>query len=47
MFESNFNKEKYIKLAVAENYLKITNNYLILTDKGKEKITENLRENLG
>lgn len=42
LFHLNYNKDKYMKLAINKEYLEIDNNYLILTNKGKQKITEEI-----
>lgn len=47
MFEINFEEEKYMKIAISRDYLIIENEYLKLTNKGREKIERDLIENGG
>lgn len=45
LFEINFKKDKYLKLALNFDYLEVSNNYLRLTEKGNKKLEKELKEN--
>lgn len=42
LFIMNFNEKKYINIAVHRKYLKVEDEYLLLTDKGKRKLEKGL-----
>jgi len=46
LFAINFNKDKYMNIAIKLKYLLVEDNYLKLTDKGKNKIKKELKENI-
>lgn len=40
LFSLNYNKDKYMKLAINKEYLMVKDNYLLLTNKGYNKLNE-------
>lgn len=46
LFAINFNKDKYMNIAIKLKYLIVEDNYLKLTIKGKNKIKKELKENI-